>query len=126
MQSKSLATDTGRDTIMENHNNKKEKSNEEKVQVSMYQAATLYELSYNIKQQEELELHAEFTMAMINNLGHVYRSRGLLEESDDCFRYLLSTHIFLQAYGRTEHIRTQEFIASITYLILQDFVAPIA
>ena len=27
MQSKSLATDTGRDTIMENHSNKKENSN---------------------------------------------------------------------------------------------------
>jgi tetratricopeptide (TPR) repeat protein len=97
-----------------------------KSSVALYQAATLYELAYNIQMQERLELHAEFTMAMINNLGHVYRSRGNIDKSDECFRYLLSTHLFLQSYGRTDCMRTDEFIASVSHLILKDSTAPAA
>eukprot|EP00529_Nitzschia_sp_RCC80_P026618 CAMPEP_0113454416 /NCGR_PEP_ID=MMETSP0014_2-20120614/7851_1 /TAXON_ID=2857 /ORGANISM="Nitzschia sp." /LENGTH=279 /DNA_ID=CAMNT_0000345819 /DNA_START=597 /DNA_END=1436 /DNA_ORIENTATION=- /assembly_acc=CAM_ASM_000159 len=101
-------------------------NNSNRPDVAMYQAATLYELAYSIFQQEQLDIHAEFSMAMINNLGHAYRTRGDISKSDECFRYLLSTHLFLQSYGRTDCMRTDEFIASVSHLILKDSTAPAA
>ena len=101
-------------------------SNSNGPDVAMYQAATLYELAYSIVQQEQIDIHAEFSMAMINNLGHAYRTRGDADRSDECFRYLLSTHMFLQSYGRTDRMRTIEFIASISHLILKESTAPAA
>lgn len=92
---------------------------------SMQQAATLYELAYNIQIKEDIELHAEITMAMINNLGHIYRAQGNDQKSEECFRHLLSTHFFLQSYGRTDY-RTEEFLASTVYLILKNTVASAA
>jgi hypothetical protein len=95
-------------------------------QSKLDQAIALYELAYTVGMQDEGDLNVEFTMATINNLGHIHRVKGNREKSNQCFRHLLSTLLFLQSYGQT-NCRTDEFFQSVMHLILQEqAVAPAA
>lgn len=89
------------------------------------QAVALYELAYTVEMQEEADISVEFTMAIINNLGHVHRSKGNQEKSQQCFRHLLSTILFLQSCGQT-NCRMDDFVQSISHLILCGAAAPAA
>jgi hypothetical protein len=90
-------------------------------------AITLYELAYSVQMQEGSEMSVEFIMAMINNLGHAHRSRGDEEKSNQCFRHLLSTILFVQSYGPSNFtISTELFVYSISHLILRSSAAPAA
>jgi tetratricopeptide (TPR) repeat protein len=54
-------------------------------------AAQLYELVFNLQQEDEcMENNALFSMATINNLALVYKSLDDSENAEKCFRYLLS------------------------------------
>jgi tetratricopeptide (TPR) repeat protein len=94
-------------------------------QSTLDQAIALYELAWRLEMQEEADLCVEFTMAIVNNLGHAHRVKGNHEKSHQCFRHLLSTILFLQAYGPTNY-RTEEFVHSVTHLILRETVAAAA
>jgi hypothetical protein len=95
------------------------------------QTITLYELAYTVHMQEDSEISVEFTMAIINNLGHAHKFKGDEEKSNQCFRHLLSTILFLQSYGQSNsHIHnnncTEQFVYSIAHLIFQKNAAPAA
>jgi tetratricopeptide (TPR) repeat protein len=93
------------------------------------QAVALYELAYNVHMQEEdANLSVEFTMAIVNNLGHIHREKGDETKADQCFRHLLSTVLFLQSYGQeNKKSHTPEvFLESITHLILKSSAAAAA
>lgn len=101
---------------------------------TLEQAIALYELAYAVQLQEDSEISVEFTMAIINNLGHAHKIKGDEEKSDQCFRHLLSTILFLQSYGQSNHHTsydsyyncTEQFVYSISHLILQKNAAPAA
>jgi hypothetical protein len=97
---------------------------------TMEQAVGLYELAYNVQIQEDVELSIEFTMAIINNLGHLYRLLGDEEKGAQCFRHLLSSILFLRSYdgGLTDNNRchTDTFVHSVLHLILRETAAAAA
>mmetsp|Transcript_20807 Transcript_20807/g.33529 ORF Transcript_20807/g.33529 Transcript_20807/m.33529 type:complete len:240 (+) Transcript_20807:479-1198(+) len=97
-------------------------------ETALDQAISLYELAYNVHMQEEdADLSVEFTMAVVNNLGHIHRLKGDEAKADKCFHHLLSTMLFLRSYGSADSKCVAEpFVHSITHLILQDTVAPAA
>jgi tetratricopeptide (TPR) repeat protein len=63
-------------------------------------AVKLYELAHNLQREEEsMENTLLFTMAIINNLGLIYRCLDESEISGKCFQQLLSTLMFLTDCG---------------------------
>jgi hypothetical protein len=97
---------------------------------TLEQAIDLYELAYTVQMQEDAKLSIEFTMAIINNLGHIHRLLGDEDKGSQCFRHLLSTIFFLRSYGE-RHINsvcchTDTFVYSVSYLILRKTVAAAA
>ena len=95
------------------------------------QAISLYELAYTVQMQEDAELSVEFTMAIINNLGHIHRLMGDEEKAAKCFGHLLSTILFLQSYGgggqtANTSCQTDTFLYTISHLILRDAAAAAA
>ena len=94
------------------------------------QAISLYELAYTVQMQEDAELSVEFTMAIINNLGHIHRLMGDEEKAAKCFGHLLSTMLFLQSYGGSQVAKTSfqadTFLYTISHLILRDQAAAAA
>jgi tetratricopeptide (TPR) repeat protein len=98
---------------------------------TLEQAIALYELAYTVQMQEDAELSVEFTMAIINNLGHIHRLIGDEEKSSQCFRHLLSTIVFLQSYGGDQSSNcsvalSDTFVYSISHLILRETAAAAA
>jgi tetratricopeptide (TPR) repeat protein len=97
---------------------------------TLEQAIALYELAYTVHMQEDVELSIEFTMAIINNLGHIHRLLGDEEKASQCFRHLLSTILFLRSYGGghsdSNCCHTDTFVYSVSYLILRDVTAAAA
>lgn len=102
-----------------------ENNNDNVRQSKLDQAVALYELAYTVEMQEEADLSVEFTMGIINNLGHLHRVMGNHEKSQQCFKHLLSTILFLQSSGQTR-CRTEEFVQSVMHLILRETVAAAA
>jgi hypothetical protein len=90
------------------------------------QAVRLYELAYTVQVQEDIELSAECTMAMVNNMGQIHGLLGNHEKQTKCFRQLLSTILFLQSYGEATTCETEGFVRSVSHLILKKIVAPSA
>ena len=69
-------------------------------------AAKLYELAHNMQSEEEwMENTSLFTMAIINNLGLIYRCLDERETSGKCFQHLLSTLMFFTDCGLDENQR---------------------
>jgi hypothetical protein len=104
-------------------------------QAGLDQAVALYELAYNVHMQEEdANLSVEFTMAIVNNLGHIHRLKGDETKADQCFNHLLSTILFLQSYNGSSSssnnnttCQTPEvFVQSVTHLILKASAAAAA
>ncbi|KAG7347350.1 tetratricopeptide repeat protein [Nitzschia inconspicua] len=94
------------------------------------QATALYELAYTVHMQEDVELSVEFTMAIINNLGHTHRLMGDKEKADQCFRHLLSTILFVRSYGGGQSCDNGRlldiFVYSVSHLILRETAAAAA
>jgi tetratricopeptide (TPR) repeat protein len=66
-------------------------------------AAKLYELAHNMQREEEWMGNTSlFTMAIINNLGMIYRCLDESETSGKCFQQLLSTLMFFTDCGGLE------------------------
>ena len=104
-------------------------------QAGLDQAVALYELAYNVHMQEEdANLSVEFTMAIVNNLGHIHRQKGDEAKADRCFNHLLSTILFLQSYNGSSTASSNDvkcqtpevFVQSITHLILKPSAAAAA
>jgi hypothetical protein len=89
------------------------------------QAIGLYELAYTVQVQEDIELSAECTMAIINNMGQIHGLLGNHEKQTKCFQQLLSTILLLQSYGEAT-CETEGFVRSVSHLILKKIVAPSA
>jgi hypothetical protein len=69
-------------------------------------AAKLYELAHNMQREEEwMENTSLFTMAIVNNLGLIYRCLDESETSGKCFQQLLSTLMFFTDCGLENHQR---------------------
>jgi tetratricopeptide (TPR) repeat protein len=94
---------------------------------TLKQAIALYELAYTVQMQEDAELSIEFTMAIINNLGHIHRLLGDQEKANQCFRHLLSTILFLRSYGGdysdSSCYHNDTFVYSVSHLILRENAA---
>jgi tetratricopeptide (TPR) repeat protein len=90
-------------------------------------AIALYELAYTVQMQEDAELSVEFTMAIVNNLGHIHRLLGDLEKTNQCFRHLLSTILLLRSYGGeysdSSCYHNDTFVYSVSHLILRENAA---
>eukprot|EP00538_Stauroneis_constricta_P011711 CAMPEP_0119562504 /NCGR_PEP_ID=MMETSP1352-20130426/20632_1 /TAXON_ID=265584 /ORGANISM="Stauroneis constricta, Strain CCMP1120" /LENGTH=343 /DNA_ID=CAMNT_0007610923 /DNA_START=49 /DNA_END=1080 /DNA_ORIENTATION=+ len=65
-------------------------------QHSLDTAKRLYELAYNLMMQPEEsdEICVTFSLAIVNNLGYIHRSRGDASKAKRCFEHLLSTLMF--------------------------------
>jgi tetratricopeptide (TPR) repeat protein len=59
-------------------------------------ALSLYDLAYAI---QKTELSILQIMAIVNNLGHIHTALGNQEQSQLCFKHLLSTVMLLKDYG---------------------------
>ena len=87
-------------------------------------ASALYRLTYTSAIQDSAS--SFLTLAAINNLGHVKHAQGRLSKADQCFRHLLSMLFALISNGETESEIFDEFLLSVSYLILTERVAPAA
>lgn len=105
------------------------------VKLIFEQAICLYELSYEVQMQEDVELSVECTMAIVNNLGHIHQRLGNPEKASKCFMHLLSTFLFLQSSSVgcevDEDVELSEssregFLRSVSSIILSQKVAPAA
>ena len=65
-------------------------------QRALQKALRLYELSYTVHIKEDLTLTALQALAIVNNLGHVHRELGNLDNSRQCFENLLSSLMYVQ------------------------------
>jgi tetratricopeptide (TPR) repeat protein len=97
---------------------------------TLEQAIDLYELAYTVQMNEDAKLSIEFSMAIINNLGHIHRLLGDEDRGSQCFRHLLSTIFFFRSYGErhvnSDCCHTDTFVYSVSHLILQKAVAAAA
>jgi tetratricopeptide (TPR) repeat protein len=97
---------------------------------TLEQAIALYELAYSVHMQEDADLNIEFTMAIINNLGHLHRLLGDEQKASQCFQHLLSTILFLRSYGGQHPDcicrHTDTFVYSVSHLILRETAAAAA
>jgi tetratricopeptide (TPR) repeat protein len=95
---------------------------EEKNFLLLRKAAKLYELSHNMQIEEEwMENTSLFTMAIINNLGLIYRCLDESETSGKCFQQLLSTLMFFIDCGLENKRAVSEFAGffrNTSYLIV--------
>jgi tetratricopeptide (TPR) repeat protein len=94
---------------------------------SLQQAVKLYEMAYTVNSEAEDEtfMSLEFNMALINNLGHAYRTLGNAASAEQCFLLLLSMIMFLRSADPTANIHTA-FINSTTHLVLREAAASAA
>ena len=58
-------------------------------------ARTLYELAFQMHLEESCEVTLLYSLALMNNLGLVYRLLNDSERSNQCFQHLLATMMFL-------------------------------
>eukprot|EP00980_Cylindrotheca_fusiformis_P014711 scaffold4004_cov105-Cylindrotheca_fusiformis.AAC.10 len=98
----------------------------------------LYRLTYRLYQEETLfDASPYFCMAIVNNLGLLYRESHCWDKAEQCFQHLLSTLMFLVDCNKEENIcssssiTTEEFqgyFANTAYLIFEKLypVAPAA
>lgn len=63
--------------------------------VFLRKAIRLYRLSYSIYHKKTIGASPYFCMAIVNNLGLLYRESQCGEKADKCFQHLLSTLMFL-------------------------------
>jgi tetratricopeptide (TPR) repeat protein len=72
----------------------------ESASLLLSKAAQLYELAFNLQQEDEgMENNALFAMANLNNLALVYKSLNNSENAETCFQYLLSILILFVGCG---------------------------
>lgn len=108
---------------------------EESAKLIFQQAVCLYELSYEVQMQEDVELSVESTMAIVNNLGHIHQRLGNPEKASKCFMHLLSTFLFIQSSSvgcevdddvELSESSREGFLRSVSSIILSQKVAPAA
>lgn len=68
----------------------------------LIKAARLYDLAFNMQRNDEnLGDNVCFTLAIVNNLGVVYRELGDLEAARKCFEHVLSTLMLVLDCGKS-------------------------
>jgi tetratricopeptide (TPR) repeat protein len=88
-------------------------------------AAKLYELAYNLHNEENFE-SATFCMACINNLGLIYEELHDTITAQKCFQHVLSTLMFLVDCGETNGSQLDGFFRNTSHLICQKTTAAAA
>jgi tetratricopeptide (TPR) repeat protein len=93
---------------------------------SLIEAVQLYELSFNIQLQEQLENNVLYTLAVVNNLGLVHRLLRDEEASGKCFQHVLATLMLLTDCGQASMGQLEGFFCNVTCLISETTVASAA
>jgi tetratricopeptide (TPR) repeat protein len=88
-------------------------------------AAKLYELAYNLHNEENFE-SATFIMACINNLGLIHEELQDTITAQKCFQHVLSTLMFLVDCGGTNGSQLEGFFRNTSHLICQKTTAAAA
>ena len=87
----------------------------------MQKAASLYELAHNLHVSEHIPQTYIETMAMINNLGHVFHFLGEIDKADKCSKHLLSCLMVvldISDHGSDNEI-VEGFLGNVLPLIVQ-------
>ena len=86
---------------------------------SLRKAVKLYELSFHLLREEQMdEGTTVFSMATINNSGVIYYSLGDAATSGRCFEHVLSTLMFLIDCGECDRVsRLEGLFQNTSYLI---------
>ena len=71
---------------------------------NIMRARTLYELALNAHQVSGEDVTILYTLAILNNLGVIYRSMGDLAEADAFFSALLQTLMYISSTDEADHI----------------------
>lgn len=90
-------------------------------------AKRLYEYAFQMHLEENCDVTLLYSMALLNNLGLIYKATDEDERSQKCFRNMLSTMMYLLASDEARNIsQWGGLLSNVLGLILQDRVAPAA
>lgn len=93
---------------------------------SLIEAVQLYELSFNIQLQEQLDDNVFYTLAVVNNLGLVHRLLRDEEASGKCFQHVLATLMLLTECGQANMGQLDGFFCNVACLISEPSAASAA
>lgn len=93
---------------------------------SLARAMKLYELSYNLQRDQQLDNNILFTLAIVNNLGLVHRQLNDELAAGECFDHVLSTLMYLTCCGQASESHLDGFFYNVTGAASQPSVAPAA
>jgi len=101
---------------------------EEVVIANLNKAIKLYQLSFNLQRNANMDGNVLFSLAVVNNLGICHRQLHNQEDSGKCFEYVLSTLMFLTDCGEVSELYKylDGFFFNVAHLISQPTVAPAA
>lgn len=82
------------------------------------QALSYYALSYKMLLNER-DVVVSQAMVILNNIGHIHRLLNNEEGAQNCFRYLLTTMLFVQQSGEAERIQDWDsFMSNVMHLMV--------
>jgi tetratricopeptide (TPR) repeat protein len=94
--------------------------------ILLRKAAVLYALALDLASEMDMDT-LFFSMATINNLGHIHDVLGDAETATECFTHLLSILIFQMHHDRAFQVSGLDgFFRNTSYLILLDHTADAA
>jgi hypothetical protein len=94
--------------------------------VSLTRAMKLYELSFNLQRDQQMENNILFTLAIVNNLGLVHQQLMDEKSAGKCFEHVLSTLMYLTDCGQASECHLDGFFHNVTGIVSQPSVAPAA
>ena len=79
---------------------------------SLIRAQYLYELAFQLHVQECCDVTLLFSLALLNNLGLIYRTTKEIKRSNACFQHMLSTMMYLLECNEAGTIKQWEGLMS--------------
>lgn len=83
----------------------------EQARALLRKAGKLYQLAFNMQQEENFDQNTLFVLATVNNLGLIHSQLNDRKAADQCFEYLLSSLMYLAHSG---DVRLKGFLRNAT------------
>jgi len=96
------------------------------ITTSMVRALKLYELSFNLQREQQLDNNILFTLAIVSNLGVLHQQLQDQDSSTKCFEHVLSTLMYLTDCGEASKRYLDGFFVNVTKIVSEPCAAPAA
>ncbi|KAG7348627.1 hypothetical protein IV203_017332 [Nitzschia inconspicua] len=80
--------------------------------IDLTRAERLYQLAFQMHLEESCDVTLLYSLALMNNLGLIYRAKGETEQSKACFESMLSTMMYLLESDEAKTIKQWDGLLS--------------